>query len=184
MPRLILSLVLMLCSTTSFAQIFTIQIGENSGRFHYTSNPVGKVLGPLELNGGLMFNDDDDYSINFGAHVRGENLDAPLLVAVGVRGYYTRARSSDAFSIAIGADVNWMPLSVPGLEVGGYVYGAPDILSFGDGERLLDYGARVGYQIIPLATIFLGYQNFDVDIESKGRATLDDGFMLGVHFRF
>ncbi len=184
MLRLILLVSLVSFTGVTQAQVLTAQIGENSARFHYVSNPVGKLVGPMELNGGVMFNDSDDYSLSFGAHVRGENLDAPLLVAIGFRGYYTRANSADGFSIALGGDLTWSPVSIPGFEVGGYLYGAPDILSFSDGEGLLDYGVRVGYQIIPLATIYLGYQNFEVDMTNKGTVTLDDGFVLGVNFRF
>ena len=184
MLRVFTFLLMFSFTTVGFAQAINAQLGEDSARFHYTSDVLGQALGRLELNGGLMYNDNDDYAASFGVQVRGENLDAPLLVALGARAYYGEVGKADFSAIALGGDVTFSPLSLPGLELGAHFFIAPEPVAFSDSEGMADYGIRVGYQIIPLSTVYIGYQKFEVDIKNGSTVDLEDGVVFGLNIQF
>ena len=184
MQRFILSTLLILFSTLANAQSLTAQLSGDSARFAYTSDVLGEALGRLELNAGILYNDNDDYAASVGLQVRGENLDAPLLVSLGARAYYGNIGVYTATAVALGGDVVFAPISIPGFEIGAHFYIAPEPVSFSDAISLRDYGVRVGYQVIPLSTVYVGYQKFEIEIENVGDVLLDDGIVFGLQIQF
>ena len=184
MQRSIILSFLILFSSIANAQSINAQLSGDSARFDYSSDVLGEALGRLELNAGILYNENDDYAVSAGLQVRGENLDAPLLVSLGARAYYGEVRIYTATVIALGGDVVFAPISIPGFEIGAHFYIAPEPVAFSDSIGLLDYGIRVGYQVIPLSTVYLGYQKFEIEIQNVGDVLLDDGIVFGLNIQF
>ncbi len=185
-PRLLTVLIpfLVLFTATARAQSLDIAVSSDAARLQYTSDVLGGSLGRLEGAGGVLFNDADDFLVNAGLQVRGENLDAPVLAVLGLRLYAGDAGDDSAAALALGGELSFSPNAAPGLEFAAHLYYAPDPLAFSDIDALIDWGVRVGYQIIPLSTLYVGYQRVAVDLELGGEYELDDNVTVGIRLSF
>ncbi len=175
---------LILLPAPARAQTLDIAVSSDAARLQYGSDVLGGSLGRLEGTGGLLYNGDDDFLFNLGLQVRGENLDAPVLAALGLRLYVGDAGNDSVTGLALGGELTFSPDAAPGLELGAYLYFAPDPLAFSDISGLIDWGVRVGYQIIPLSTLYVGYQRVAVDLERGGEYELDDSVVVGLRLAF
>lgn len=180
---------LMGIQSTAFASTLSAQLSNDAARIMYTGGALGGAFSRMQLEAGGLYDDGNNYLVMAGLVVRGENLDAPVIAGLGMRGYFGSAGTgtipkSTVTTIALGGDVTYSPISLPGFEFSGYLYISPDQISFGDSSELLDYGITAGYQIIPLSTIFIGYVSLEVEIENQGKVAIDDGFVFGIKITF
>jgi len=174
------------CSSSLFAASINAQLSNDSARFMYTG---GAISTRLQFEAGGIYDDNSDFVAIAGLLVSGENLDAPVIATLGIRGYYgevtnTANSTSTVSVVALGGDLAYSPLNLPGFEFGGHYYIAPSSTAFGDTTKFVDYGIRVGYQVIPLSTLFIGYQSIKVNIENQGQLKLDEGIIFGMNFTF
>ena len=189
---LVLVLSLLLPVSLVSAQGLAIQINDDSARFTFATEAWGQQYGQLDLEGGFLYSDNDDYMLNLGLLVRNDSLDTPLIVSVGTRAYYASvtgpAPTLTSYSVAaitIGIDALVIPDNLGGVGFGAHYFVAPSVVSFGDAEGLTEYGVRVSYQITPQANIFLGYQNIETKIENTGATVeISKGTLFGIDLRF
>lgn len=187
--RITCLLLLCLFSSVGYSQELEFQLSSDMARIMYTSSTVGENYGRLELQGGFLYADDNqrpssDYLLHFGMQVRGESVDAPIIVAVGARLYYGEAAQYDTSGLGIGGDVLFMPESWKGLGLGAFLYVVPSIVAFQDSDGFNEYGINLNWQITSQALISLGYQNIETDIKNVGTYTIDDGAYLGIGLSF
>lgn len=188
--RTIQILVLMLISGSASAGNIKAFFGSDAARFSYATEAFGQQFGRLEMEfGGIITDYDDqqrqdDFLTYLGLLVRGESLDFPLIAAIGGRVYYGEASTYDIGGVALGGDLLLLPESWGGFGIGAFLYHAPDVVSFRDAESLTEYGVFVSFQITPQASVVLGYQNIEADIENVGTAEFDDGGYFGFDIRF
>lgn len=173
------------CSSL-FAGAISAQLSNDAARFMYIG---GGDSNRLQYEAGVIYDSNQDYLAMAGLLVSGENIDAPVVASLGLRAYYgevtnTVIPTSTVAVIALGGDLSFSPVNLPGFEFGGHYYIAPDPVSFGNSKKLVDYGIRVGYQVIPLSTLFIGYQSVTVDINNRGTLTLYEGLIFGMNFAF
>lgn len=174
------------------AQGIAIQINDDSARFTFATEAWGQQYGQLDLEGGFLYTDDDDYMLNVGLMVRNDSLDTPLIISVGTRLYYASvtgpAPTLTSYSVAavtIGVDALVIPDNLGGVSFGAHMFIGPSVVSFGDADGFTEYGVRVGYQITPQANIYLGYQKIETSIENQGLdVTVSKGTLFGVDLRF
>ena len=183
-PRIILLVFTLLMSSTVFSQGLRIQLGSESARFMYLTEAFGQEFGRLELEAGVLYNEDNDYLLNLGLLVRGESVSVPLIVAIGARAYYADLDLYTVGAISIGADLLLSPESWGGLGIGGYFHTAPGVVAFADADGLTEYGAYLSYQITPQANIALGYQRIEAEITNVGEVEIDKGSYFAVHISF
>ena len=110
-----------------------------------------------------------------------------LEIGVGPKLYYMGSDTPDVsgLSIAIGGTVRYNLPSMQRMALQGTLYYAPSITSTLDTDTFLEYGARVAYEILPTANIYLGYRRIRIGFtKGVGTHTLDDGAMLGMNFSF
>ena len=189
LARVAFLLLFWVTATVAYGQELEFDLSNDMARIMYTSAAVGQNYGRLELEGGFLYADDNDrpssdFLLHFGTQVRGESVDAPLIVAVGARLYYGEAGPYDVGGLGIGGDVMLMPQSWKGLGVGAFLYVVPSIVSFKDADGMNEYGVTFNWQITSQALITLGYQNIEADIENAGTYTIDDGPYLGIGLSF
>lgn len=188
--RIAYLLLLFLFSSVSYSQDLEFQLSDDMARIMYTSSAIGENYGRLELEGGFLYADDDkrpssDYLLHFGTQVRGESVDAPIIVAVGARLYYGEAAQYDIGGLGLGGDILLMPESWKGLGIGAFLYVVPSVVAFQDSDGMNEYGVTLNYQITSQALITVGYQNIETDIKNVSSTyTIDDGAYLGIGLSF
>lgn len=182
--RVIVLAVTLLMSNNASSEELNIQLGNDTARFMYLTEAFGQDFGRLELEAGLLYNENDGSLINAGLLVRGESVSIPIVVSVGARGYVAKLKSNNVAALAIGGDVLLSPESWDGLGGGIYYYTAPGVVSFADSEGLTEYGIYANFQVTPQAKLVLGYQNIDFTIKNGVDITIDSGAYFALNLSF
>jgi hypothetical protein len=182
--------VLFLFAHSAYADMFDVQLSNNSGRFSYSTEVFGGQYGPVDLEMGLFFNQDSDKMAHIGMMVRNDTLDNPLVISIGVRAYYGDVgnKAPDPHSkfaaIAIGGELLFIPDNFGGLGLGLYYYVAPSVTSFIDADGFTEYGARINYELTKQANVSLGYQKIKTDLSTGSSLDIDSSVFFGIGLRF
>jgi hypothetical protein len=136
--------------------------------------------------GGLV-NEDDDVAAHF-RWLRFAEPDAntPLGLGVGLGAFGAIVDVPDAELAAItltGAADYTLALDLP-LRFAVEASWAPDLATFGDGERVIDLLARVEADLSTWATAFVGYRHLEVDLDGEKDPELDSALHAGVRLGF
>lgn len=189
--RVIQVLLFCMVTATARAEGLMAMLSGDSARFFYSTQMWGQQSGPLELETGVMFNEQDNYLLNIGMMLRNDNLDSPVILSVGGRGYFAVVKDPDSNgdyqvgALALGMEVLFIPDNMGGLGMGFHYYYAPDILAGADAEGVTEYGLKLDYQLTPQANIFLGYQNIQADIIGRqSDVDIEKGFVFGIGMRY
>ncbi|MGD8546625.1 MAG: YfaZ family outer membrane protein [Thiohalophilus sp.] len=188
--RIIQISILALVSSTASADAIKAYLGSDVARFAYATEAFGQQFGRLETEFGFLYTDrnggvrEDDYLAHLGLQVRGESLDAPLIASVGGRIYFGEASTHNISGIGLGGDVLLMPESWGGFGLGGFLYYAPNVVSFQDADSITEWGIFGSFQVTPQASIKAGVQNIEADIDGGGTAEITDEAFVGVEIRF
>lgn len=174
-----------LASAQTTGTALDINLNNDSARFGFSwrlGNP--NYLADL----GWLYNQDDGDVIHGSFHLvdAAASPDTPLQAGLGVRLVYTRTDPSvfDGSAIALGGFVRYTLPAANRFNVGGYAYYAPDVTSFGDQSEYYEVGARVGYNVIRDADIYLGVRRVEAEYDRFGSYTFDSGLHLGFELRF
>ncbi len=187
--RILTTVLLLIASFGANAARLDVNLNQDSARFTYYSLIGGSTYGRTEMSTGVLYNEDKNYLLELGLQVIDvAGSDSPgLEIGVGPKLYYMHADKPDVsgLSIAIGGIVRYNLPQLQRMVLQGTLYYAPSITSTLDTSNFLEYGARVAYEILPTANIYLGFRRISVDYtKGKGTHTLDDGAMLGMDFSF
>lgn len=125
-------------------------------------------------------------------HIGGQLVDvaasgsAPLTAGLGGRFVFASpdAAPDDEFMLALGGFVKYVFPTANRFSVMATAHYAPDVLGFGDVEQLIDVTARVSYNVLRDADIYLGARYVSIEIENVPDITLDNGLVVGFQFRF
>lgn len=174
------------------AQGLAIQVNNDSARFTYSTEAWGQQYGQLDLEGGFLYTQDNDYMLSLGLMVRNDSLDTPVIISIGSRLYYSHvtgpAPTLTKYSVAavtVGIDALIIPDNLGGVGFGAHYFTGPSVVSFADAEGFTEYGVRVSYQLTPQANIYLGYQKIETKIKNTGTTVIiSDGTLFGVDMRF
>lgn len=143
--------------------------------------------GHTDVDLGLMYTESDDVMIFGGIEMMGEaGSHAPgLHFGVGVKGYGVALDSgADVGSIALGGKAWYVPPKFNRMGVVGQLYFGPDITTFGDAERFWDASARVEYEVLPEAAIYVGYREIETRLKNGLDVALDKGWHIGLRMSF
>lgn len=163
---------------------FRAQLGSDNVAFTYITEAWGQSIGKLDVEAGLLFNDNDDTLGYVSALVRRDSINSPLTFTLGGRLYYADVNKSDISGLALGGSASYHPPNWGGLTVGGYYFIVPEITSFQDSEGLIDYAALIGYELTRTVIFYGGYQNVEVSITNAGDVTVVDGPFIGISVKF
>lgn len=159
------------------------------GRYFTDADMVG--LDGNQLGFGLLFSDDRDF-------VGSAQVLAPGLLdrftpdfvelSFGARAFMALLSdpSDDIAGIAPGATAR---VALPFLEdvpltAVGEIFFAPDILTFGEADEVIDFGGRLEAQVLERTTGFVGFRVLNFEREGAGDDTVVDSLMGGVRFTF
>jgi len=187
----IVALSLLIASSTVLADTVDITLRDTSVQLQYKTSMGRDALGKAEFHAGVLYVDKNNLLGDFGLLVKDELGDkAPgFSVGVGLKGVIAQVNGNtttdhNVSALALGAMVRYSPPTISRLGFVGQMYLSPNIITFGDADRYVETGARIEYEIIPQAVVYVGYRRIAFDLKSQPRATLDEGATLGVRMSF
>ena len=107
-----------------------------------------------------------------------------LSLSAGGRGYLGLLSSpnDDVFGIAPGVEARYgLPFAHPMFVVGSFFY-APDVLTLGDAENIVDLDLRYEAQLMPNAIGFIGYREFRFDSDQGSDKEAASEIQIGARF--
>jgi len=182
--RIVLASLLVMASSSVFAQTIQAELSNSSARFNYATSVWGKQYGRAEVGGGLLHNDDGNNVLNLDLNVYNDSYESPLELGVGGRIYYVDLDHNNVMALALGVRFNYAPQALHGFGIGAHYYYAPKIVTGLDGDHVSEYGIHVGYQVIPQANVYLGYRKIRTDLKDGPTVNADKGGFVGVRVRF
>ncbi|MCB1756669.1 MAG: hypothetical protein KDJ38_14195, partial [Gammaproteobacteria bacterium] len=168
MKKTLAALVLLFCSSTSFAAGLDLALSNESANLALLFNPPGASVNNSQISVGALFNDLDDlvfygsimalgpgkyeenyYSLGAGVKLYGGDLDIDQSVG----------------ALAIGARAGFYILPHPVNPVDVVVEGffAPGITSASDTEKLWEFAGRLQVEIVRSARAYVGYRLMKID---------------------
>jgi len=142
----------------------------------------------LMFDGSWLHSNNGD-AVSVAGHVTGKALSGPgpLKAGIGLRLSYVSyddVTDEDGVNLGIGGFVRYTFPRYDRFLVGSSLYYAPNVLSFGDTDRFLDFTAWAGYSVIPNADIYAGWRRAEGKFDEAGSRNIDSGWIIGVRARF
>jgi hypothetical protein len=178
-----------LVSTSVNAQRIDITLKQDSARFSYVSLIGGSTFGRTEMNTGLLYNEDENMTVDIGLQVidvAGSKTPG-LELGVGPRFYYLHhdKKDADAAAVALGGHLRYKLPSVQRLSLIATAFYAPSITATLDAHNMYEVGAGISYELLPTANVYLLYRRIRADFtKGIGAENIDSGGSLGVSFTF
>lgn len=176
------AVLLLTVSVHTHAESLDIAVSGDTAQLMF-ARPLGDaVFNNAELDLGLLYTDNNDLVGLVGIQVRGEaGSGSPgLSASVGLRFYGVSTDNYDVMAIPLGLGAEYAFPSLSRLKLGGSIYYAPDIITFSDGENFTAFDARVGYEILPQASVFIGYRRIKADSTLGPEINVDKGGYVGL----
>ncbi|MBI3778890.1 MAG: hypothetical protein HY274_08270 [Gammaproteobacteria bacterium] len=140
-----------------------------------------------EFNVGLLSNtDQNDWAASMGLLASGEKqtTDTRLEAGLGGKVYVASVSNKDVLALGLGGQFSVHPNNMP-VGFGGYLYYAPDVITFMDGKKFWEWGARVEFEVVKkTANIYVGYRKVRADLDNNNNVTVDSGGHVGVKISF
>jgi len=182
MRRHLLAIILLATAGAVKADGLDIFLNNNTVGVDYLTTYRGS-----DINFGFLTsnaNNSSDWIAHGGLLVLGKEYGADSKVegGLGAKVYFSSIGGNSVTAAAIGGQATYFPKSSK-FGVGGYVYFAPDIITFG-GSSFTEYGLRAEYQMIETASAYVGIHNITVTPDGSGSVKVDDGLHVGINLRF
>ncbi len=92
--------------------------------------------------------------------------------------------NQDVMAVSIGAELRWFMDPSHRFAIAGQAFYAPDILTFGSADNLVDLSARAEMRLSDRVIAFAGMRWFEFDLtDGSGKRTLQDEIFVGVRYR-
>lgn len=140
---------------------------------------VGAVLRP-EKNEDLL-------QVYVGALLTGEygSRDSwGYATGIGARAVYVGLDHDSGGALALGGMFETRLPNAPEIGLSGYIYGAPEALSFGELKEYLEIAPSIDYKFTPDAALYVGYRYIRYDIGAQDDLERDSSGHIGLRLRF
>lgn len=184
---LVLTLFVSMVSAAAGAQTFNIAFNDSSAQLGYGFLVGGSSYGRNEFKVDFLFNDEDVYMVDVGLQVFDEVGSKAQGLTAGLGGKLYGATLGDAdrdmIVLGVGGMVRYALPQIRRLIIGGDLYYAPPIISFIDAEGFYEAAARLEFELLPTASIYLEYHKITMQDNDRDR-DLNKGGRLGVEISF
>lgn len=139
------------------------------------------------LAGAFFLSEARDVVLSAGMQVPADFDLGPLSFMFGPQLYAALLdeENSDIMAMTIGVEVRLDVAPSMGLAATGQAYYAPDILTFGSADNLVDLSARLEVGLSDRLILFGGVRLFEFDLtEGEGERTLQDELFAGFGYKF
>ncbi len=176
------------------ASAIDINLNNDAAQFRYIAYD-GRAggFGKREMDIGLLYTTDDDLIGMFGAQVIAEAGSASpgLEAGIGFKIFAARSEqdnvSADFFSLAIGGQLRFSLPPHRRILLGVEGYYSPQVVTFNDADNFSYVSASIGYEILPRASVYLGYRDVRAKLDLngvEGTRKIENGGHIGVKFEF
>jgi len=194
LSRIIHMIALFLVAGAVYAEGMAAQLSDSTARFFYSTQMWGQQAGPVELEIGVLFTEDDITKEDtvmgtLGVLVRNDTMDSPVIISIGARGYYAEVNNRYAniqvTGMGLGGEVLLVPDTLGGLGLGFGLFIAPEVATGLDAEGLYEYHAKLDFQVTPQSSVYFGYERIVAEVKGTGQdVTIESGFYFGVSLRY
>lgn len=187
--RSFVAMSMLVVTTSTFADAIDLNLRDSSAQLQYKAAMGGTNMGKTEFSMGAIYTQKNNLMGDIGILVKDDlGGNAPgVSVGVGLKALSARIKpvNASASAIALGGLVRYSPPAERRLGFVGQLYLSPNIITFGGADRYLETGARIEYEIIPQAQVYLGYRNISFTLKNTGvNTTFDEGVHIGVRMAF
>lgn len=162
--------------------------GEFQGKFKTGQSSKSRFRHMSDLHYGFnfLYHEDDGHVGGVSLHVAGQSKATVFNQEMGIGGKAITydAGGPDGGALAVGGYILHNLASANLLSVRGDLYYAPSVVTFGDGNRYVEYSMRLQYQIVDQANVYLGYRNIEVDFDQFGSIDIDQSAHVGLMMHF
>ena len=188
MLRILVVVLCTLVTSTVFARSIDLNLSSESAQLKYATLVGATNYGRTELGFGFLYHEDDNYLGELSLLVIDEagSKSPGLELGVGTKLYYAYYDIPDVnvSAIGLGGQLRYRHHKAPRIIYGAGIFYAPGIVTFQDGDQLLEADARIEFEILPTANIYAGYRYIETEIKNRPDLTMDDNFMIGLRFKF
>ncbi len=188
MLRTLLVLVCLIASGLVQARSLDINLSGESAQLKYATLVGATNYGRTEFGLGFLYHDDKNYLGEVSLLVIDEagSKSPGLELGVGTKFYYAYMDKPDlsVSAIGLGGQFRYRHASAPRIIYGASVFYAPGIVTFQDGDQLLEADIRLEFEILPTANIYGGYRYIETEIKNRNDVKIDDNFIIGLRFKF
>lgn len=174
-----------LASAQSADRALDINLNDDAVRLGFAWPPGGASY---RADLGYLHNQDRGDIVHGGFHLvdAAANSGTPLQAGLGLRLVYTNTDpvDFDGFSLALGGFFRYTLPNANRFNIGGAVYYAPDVVSFGDQSEYYEIGLRLGYNVIRDADVYIGIREIEAEYDDAGSFEFDSSVHVGFEFRF
>ena len=138
------------------------------------------------VDAGFLFTEERDLLFQAGFAIDAPTLASSFRFSFGSRAYIALLgdENNDAFALALGVEAAYnLPFERLPLELHASAYYAPDITTFGQGERFIDANVDVILPVRQQFDVFAGFRFLRVDMR-PGDTDLDDQIHAGLRYSF
>ena len=176
----LLALSLLLVTSAAHAAEFKLGLSNTTVAADFTSQGIGQGL---EFTLGGLRNTDNGSLGTAGMQVS-QQVNEAFKVSVGGKLLGVTNDIKDASALALGGEIDLAVPSLPALHFGVHGWFAPTVTTSSGTKTMQDIGAAVAYRVLRNAEVFAAYRRVQIDYESNGRQTLQDGPLFGMKLLF
>jgi len=192
MPRFIILAMALLIGAPAIAQQIeeTVQpaaelaLSNDTLSVRYVSKM--KSADDSRLEGGVFLGEERDIVLNV-AKMYGMDFGRRFDVTLGPQLYAAllRDENQDVMALSLGGEVRFYFDPQRRFAVSGHAFYAPDVLSFGSADNLVDLSARAEMQVSDRVMAFAGMRWFRFDLTNGGgERTLQEELFVGARYHF
>lgn len=179
------ALVMLLAASSATAAEIDLNANNDAARltFAWTTNNS-----ELRFDTGWLHSEDRGDVLHLGMHLvddasTGQN---PIRGGLGGKIFYTDSDrlDDDGAALGLGGFLSYTLPRANRIVLSGHAYYAPDVLSFGGSDGYQEIEARVSYNVLREADIYLGARYSRADFGRRGDDTIDNGLHVGIQLRF
>jgi hypothetical protein len=193
--KIALAIILTIMIFSGIAVAANTSIGVNVGSSEaegWVDTQLDPYNTPLTIGAGFLYSDDDYWIANGHIAVMDEVFVPGLSLGLGFRGVfgeveiYRRDYEVGAFCLQFLGEYDFRK-NATRLPIGisASISGAPEIMSFRDTERYIEFATTFNFYINNWATAFAGYRKIDIKFDAPvDRDWDDDAIFAGIKLSF
>lgn len=177
--------VIALAAPAAMAAELDLNLNDDAAKLSYAADVSERNL---RVDAGALHHQDRGDVLHVGLNLTGEASGGanPVTGGLGGRIIYADAdlNDRDAVYLGIGGFLRYTLPEYNRFSIYGHVYYAPDVLAFGKGDRYQELEARVSYNVLRQADVYLGVRYANARFRNAGSQTIDNGLHVGIQLRF
>jgi hypothetical protein len=164
-----------------------IQLSDDTIQLRYIDGGSSSAAGLNgRVSGAFFLSEERDIVLN-ADFLFPADLGDRLELYFGPRAYAAllEDENNDVMAVSLGMEFRLEIDPGSGLALAGQAFYAPDILTFGTADNVLDLSARVEIEVQPRLTVFAGMRWFEFELtEEASERTLQEELFAGAGWRF